>query len=113
MDLGLTHQRQCWGFRNRGPAVATPESAGSLPAGLSLHKRVPSQPAAPFAWQTQALVCVLSLQQCPGSCQPSPATRAQGDEEGTCSCPWDNSEAVNLFSLPAPLWHGMSNTLLP
>lgn len=35
--------------------------------------------------------------------------RAQGAKEGTCSCPWDMSEAINLFSLPAPLWQVTSN----
>lgn len=36
--------------------------------------------------------------------------RAQGTKQGTCSCPWEKSEAINLFSLLAPLWQGMSNT---
>lgn len=38
------------------------------------------------------------------------AARAQGAKGGTCSCPWDKSEAINLFSLLALLWQGMSNT---
>lgn len=42
MDSCLTHQHQCCKFRNRSLTVATPELVGSLPAGLSLHKQIPS-----------------------------------------------------------------------
>lgn len=78
MDLGLTHQRQCCEFRNRGPAVAIPELVGSLPAGLSLQKQIPSHSAAPLDGETQALASMLSMQQCPESCQPLGAGEQRG-----------------------------------
>lgn len=60
MGLGLTDSRHCCEFRIRGLAVVIPELAGSLFAGLSLHKQIPSHPAAPLDQQTQALACTES-----------------------------------------------------
>lgn len=37
---------------------------------------------------------------------------AQGAKEQTCSCPWGKGEAINLFSLLAPLRQSTSNTPL-
>lgn len=51
---------------------------GSLTAGLSLHKQIPSHPAAPLDQETQALACMLSVQQYPESCQPLGAGEQQG-----------------------------------
>lgn len=78
MELVLIHQRQCCEVRNSGPAVTAPEPVGSLPAGLSLCKQIPSRPAAPLDWETQALACLLPMQQCPESCQPLGAGEQQG-----------------------------------
>lgn len=71
MDLCLTRQHQCCKFRNMRLTVVTPEVVGSLPAGLSLHKQIPSHQLLPLTGRPRLRIAAsLSVQQCPEPCQP-------------------------------------------